>query len=950
MRFYKKIFFLLLYLLLPVFIFGAGQVGLFSTISDRADKIYIDSLLSVADTTVYDTVKAINYLKIAIALGIDDQKNLDGKTGKEYFELSRKIASKNHKLDRFVEAVDNIGVRNRRNGHFKKALKFHMMALALVDSVDKPQLKSIILNNIGVVYRRIDDYQDALIYHMRALKISDSLNDDRTKAMAINSIGNVYMALEKYDDALRSFKKSLSLEYDRHNKLGIAINLNNIGSAYQAKGDLTKAYEYFKLSLDVNREINSRKGIGICHNDIGNIFYYQKQFQKALTQYNISERIFEETGDKLYLANTYLKIGQTMTELGELSSAEKYLLQALEIARAIGSKVVTEKTYKWLSKAYEKTNDFQKALYYIELSNSLQDSINSIAIQKNIIRMQIKYDLETKENEIVLLHQQQRINALELKKQKTANLLMLVGIVLILTTMIFLIYYVHIRNQKNRILEEKNREIEKAQIELKKYSEDLLVAKQQAEKSSRAKSEFLANMSHEFRTPLNSVIGFTELILAGETDSDKKEKLKLIQSSSKSLLVLLTDILDLSKVEAGKLKIELQPVDVVRVVDEVYQMFKINTEKKGIRFEYSVQDKFPGNIMLSELRLRQILLNLIGNAVKFTQSGEIHIEVNYEEVADNNKVNFCIRIKDTGSGIANSDIDKIFEPFVQLDSQSEHQGTGLGLAITRQIVESMGGKLIVESELGVGSCFTIRFADILKANESITLDKSPQKTVPADVADVKAVIFTSEPDECLALKEFLQSHIVEVTHVVNNLPEVKKILAKVDFVVLCSNDGNMVDNAYRVISQSESSEHRWVLITSESEELKNSIRNTKHMVVSHNIVEQQQKLKTVIFEINADKLFGRLSGCVSKLKTDEEFKAVMISEVIPFFNKASETKLMNNFTSFSAALDRLARRYDVDAAAVFSGQLKKSIKKFDIKEIEKLLNYFKTNCIDSIIK
>jgi signal transduction histidine kinase len=307
--------------------------------------------------------------------------------------------------------------------------------------------------------------------------------------------------------------------------------------------------------------------------------------------------------------------------------------------------VVTEKTYKWLSKAYEKTNDFQKALYYIELSNSLQDSINSIAIQKNIIRMQIKYDLETKENEIVLLHQQQRINALELKKQKTANLLMLVGIVLILTTMIFLIYYVHIRNQKNRILEEKNREIEKAQIELKKYSEDLLVAKQQAEKSSRAKSEFLANMSHEFRTPLNSVIGFTELILAGETDSDKKEKLKLIQSSSKSLLVLLTDILDLSKVEAGKLKIELQPVDVVRVVDEVYQMFKINTEKKGIRFEYSVQDKFPGNIMLSELRLRQILLNLIGNAVKFTQSGEIHIEVNYEEVTDNNKVNFCIRIK-----------------------------------------------------------------------------------------------------------------------------------------------------------------------------------------------------------------------------------------------------------------------------------------------------------------
>ncbi len=950
MRFLIKINFLLLFLLASGILLGAGQNGFFSNISNRTDKEYLDSLYYVADTSEIDTVKAINYLKIAVALDLCVQKKFRKKSGKDFLLLSKELAFKNGKFVRFVEALDEIGVRKRRNGHFNMALKYHLMALSMVDSISQPQLKSIILNNIGVVYRRIDDYQDALKYHIDAFRIADSLNDNRTKAMAINSIGNVYMALEKYDDALQSFKKSLSLEYDLHNKLGIAINLNNIGSAYQARGDLNKAFEYFNLSLDVNREIKSQKGIGICHNDIGNIYYHKKLYHKALSQYNISENIFLKTGDKLYLANTYLMIGQTLLRLNEFNDAEQYLLKAMDIARSIGSKVVAEKTYRWLSKTYKKSNDFQKALYYLELSNSLQDSINNIAIQKNVIRMKIKYDLESKENEIVLLHQQQRINTLELKKQKTANLLMFVGIVLILVLMVFLIFYVRVRNQKSRLLEKKNREIEQAQIELKKYSEDLLVAKQQAEKSSRAKSEFLANMSHEFRTPLNSVIGFTELLLSKETDSDKKEKLKLIQSSSKSLLVLLTDILDLSKVESGKLKIDYQPVNIVRVVDEVYQMFKINTETKGIRFEYTVQNNFPSNVILNELRLRQVLLNLIGNAVKFTESGEIHIEVNFEEVPRAARFNFCIKVKDTGKGIALTDIEKIFEPFVQLNTENEHQGTGLGLAITRRIVETMGGELAVTSEPDVGSCFTIKFKDVSKAGKAVTSDSNDQENKATDVADVKAVVFTNEPDECFTLTELLQNAVAAVSVFAGNLHAVKKILSEIDLLVLCSADDEAVANAYRVINQTENGGHLWIVVVSEQGALKELIHNPKHIVIGKNFEQQQASIKKLIFEINADKLFGRLSGCVERLKTDSDFNNTMVNEVIPIFTKASETKLMNNFLSFSNALDNLAKLYSVEAAAIFSGQLKKSIKKFDIKEIEELLNYFKTNCIDTIKK
>ncbi len=945
MKLLNKIYLLFLLIWVSGAVQGANPHGLFSNISSRTDKAYLDSLYFVADTTTADTLKAVNYLKIAVALDISVQNKFRNKSGEYYFTLSKQIAVKNNKLEKFTEAMDDIGVRKRRNGHFKSALKYHMIALSLSDSLNSPQLKSIILNNIGVVYRRVDDYQDALEYHINALKIADSLNDNRTKAMALNSIGNVYMALEKYNEALSFFKKSLTLEYDRKNKLGIAINLNNIGSVYRAKGNLNKAYEYFKLSLDVNNEIKSQKGIGICHSDIGNIFYTKQQFSKALDEYNLSKNIFIKTGDKLYLANTYLAIGQTMYKLGSLKNAKQYLLKALDIATAIGSKVVAEKTYKWLSKTYEKNHQYKKALDYIELSNSLQDSINNIAIQKNIIRMQIKYDLENKENEIVLLQQQQQINTLELKKQKTANLLMLVGIVLILITMASLIYYVHVRNQKSKILEEKNSEIEQARKELKKYSEELLVAKKQAERSSKAKSEFLANMSHEFRTPLNSVIGFTDLILSRETDIDKIEKLKLIQSSSKSLLVLLTDILDLSKVESGKLKINYHPVDVVRVVDEVFQMFKINTAKKGVKFSYSVQEGFPPHVILSELRMRQVLLNLIGNAVKFVESGEIHIEINFNEVADSNKVGFCIKVKDTGTGIAPDDIDKIFDPFVQLNSNSEHQGTGLGLAITRQIVELMGGELLVTSELGLGSCFTVKFEEVLKTNNNVTVDKPDEKK---EHNDVKAVIFTEEHNECTALTGFLNDSVAQTNHIVSDLTKVKEVLQDIDFIVLCSANNDITTNAYRVLTQARNSEHLWFIIVSESNELKSMMRDTRHFVVNRNLETQQEIIKKVIFEINADKLFGKLSGCVAKLQIDESFNSTMKDEIIPLFHTASKTKLMSNFSAFSNALDKLAKKYGVKAAANFSQHLKNSINRFDIAEIDELLNYFKANCIDSI--
>ena len=911
----------------------------------RTDKQYLDSLYNLADTTTVDTLKAICYLEISIALDSDPLKNYHKLSGTKYLEMAKDIALRNNKSRNFVLALDNIGVRNRRNGNFKTALRFHMAALVLVDSIHQPKIKSIILNNIGVVFRRIDNFQEALSYHLKALKIADSLNDDRTKAMAINSIGNVYSALDKRDEALRYFKQSLSLEYDRKNRLGIAINLNNIGSTYQAKGDLQKAYEYYLLSLDVNKEINSLKGIAICYSDIGDVYFDKNDFIDALNQYKKSEEIFKKTNDKIYLANSYLKAGKALVKLERPVDAQTSLQFALNISLKIGSKVISKNAYTWLSKAYKLQGDFKKALDNFERSNILQDSINNITIQKNIIRMQIKYDLESKETEIALLQQQQRINKLELKKQRTANLLMMVIIILILLVTIFLSYFIYTRNRKNKLLEDKNREIEKAREELKQYSDDLLIAKEQADRSNKSKTIFLANMSHEFRTPLNSVIGFTDLMLSQETDPEKKEKLSIVKSSSKSLLVLLNDILDLSKIEAGKLTTQMQPVNIVNIIEEIHKLFKINTDKKGIEFNCSIQKDFPKHIVFSEIRLRQILFNLIGNAVKFTNQGTIDIEALYDDTNKPGKIDFCIRISDTGTGIEKDDLDKIFKPFFQLSGNSEQQGTGLGLTITKRLIESMGGKIQIKSNVGSGTSFDIRFNNLEKADSFITSDSGEPSSNKKQKKNFRTMVIGNQNEDCIHELKLLRETTNSVITIENNLAKAKSLINQVDLALLCGSDINQLSNSYKVLNQSLQSEELWIIIITNDNSIKSTITNSRHFVISKNLNEFSTLINKLSFDIQASTEFSNLASCFSKLQSDPDFKNEFHNNILPAFNLAWETKLMNNIKALSVVLKKTAQKHNIKSMLKFSENLNKNILNFNIIEVDRLLLFFKDYCL-----
>jgi PAS domain S-box-containing protein len=274
------------------------------------------------------------------------------------------------------------------------------------------------------------------------------------------------------------------------------------------------------------------------------------------------------------------------------------------------------------------------------------------------------------------------------------------------------------RKQAEQRLKEQNEEYSKLVYEYQNQNKKLIEAKLKADESNRLKSEFLTNMSHEIRTPMNAIIGFSEVLQMQLNDEKYLSYVDKIMSSGNNLLGLINDILDLSKMEAKQIEIKPDKVKVRKIFDEVALIFSGISKQKQIPIHLNINEKLPKYIYTDAFRLKQILMNLVSNALKFTEKGQVFIN-SYVQPADNQQLmDFVIEVSDTGIGIPDEEFQTIFQSFSRIAQDDRlYGGTGLGLAITRQLVELMNGSISVKSQIGKGSTFTIIFRNTKTAYE-----------------------------------------------------------------------------------------------------------------------------------------------------------------------------------------------------------------------------------------
>ncbi len=524
--------------------------------------------------------------------------------------------------------------------------------------------KARLFGVLGTVYQIQGDYTQALHYKLQELDHCERLGDKRELGIALGMFALFYDELDELEKAKEFHQRSLALVHETEDYMDEASFRSNYARLLVRLGSYEESIQEGSSALELSRQLDFKPNIPWSLLAVGIGYFGLADYATALDylQQASATQLAYASDDTLLqfaisgaLIEAYLATDQDQQAFILL---QEHVVLAAEY-HSIDDECVAHKHFV---KLYKRQGNATKALEHFERFYELQKQINGQEADKRRKVVEARYQIEASKREA------------ELQRQKALDL---------------------------------QSDIQRRQI----VEEALRNAKEAAEEASRIKSDFLANMSHEIRTPLNGVIGMTELLLDSALNAEQREFAQIAHLSGETLLTLINDILDFSKIESGKLELELRPFDLHDCVESVLGLLSATADAKGVTLVGKLSPNLPIGVLGDETRLHQILVNLVNNAIKFTEKGEVELTITLRNAPVENSLasmpllHFTVR--DTGIGIPADKIARLFQLFVQGDASMTRRygGTGLGLAICKRLVGLMAGQIWVESKVGEGSSF-----------------------------------------------------------------------------------------------------------------------------------------------------------------------------------------------------------------------------------------------------